>query len=134
MKTFSFFILVIASFSGSSSGLDEVNLCERFLDSDTYWPSYVESNVFFKCNGPNRHAYICPSDTLFSFPCQVCVWPRDWTEPPPVNSISPNRPVCVVDGTTSTTSNSVPTTQPTVRRHYLNLEKNTLNINIFDFI
>lgn len=100
----SLFILVIGNFQGLSNGSDDVNLCERFLSAGAgiHWPSYDNPGAFFMCNGVERHLFECPAGLLFSFPCQVCVWPRDWVSPPPVNVISPNLPECVVDGTTST--------------------------------
>lgn len=129
------FILVVASFQGLSNGLetDNVNLCARFFNSETFWPSYENTASFFKCNGGFRFRYECPGNLLFSFPCQVCVWSWDWVPPPPVTVISPNLPACVVDGTTSTSTSSQ-TTQSTSVSH-LNLVKlKIFHMRLFNFI
>lgn len=54
----------------------------------------------------------CTATLMFSFGCQVCVWPWSWEEPPPLFEISPELPPCNHNPTTtrsSTTTVTVPT-------------------------
>lgn len=90
--------------------VQDINLCAVFPDAEVLWPNFEESNSFFMCAGTTRFLMRCPANSLFSFGCQVCVWPWDWRQPPPVHEISPNLPPCIVDESTQTSTLSPETT------------------------
>lgn len=92
------------------STFPQVNLCAVFPGSEVYWPDYEKSSSFIKCVGITPVLMNCSANLLFSFGCQVCVWPWDWIQPPPANEISPNLPPCIVDGSTQTSISGTTTT------------------------
>ena len=81
--------------------------CESLQDLRTLWPDYDNRDYYFECIGQRQSARRpCPRNTVFSFTVQMCVWPNEWSAPPPIiitkqpdtttistTSITPSKPI-----------------------------------------